>query len=245
VSTTGAYGEFPPYYYEKGNLFGSYLLGHTPRQSWDVRMEVEHLGTFTIPEPTAPPRRANARPIRQPRKQPTTELGRYARQHLTMAGASRILQALQSKRKASVDLAGDPYEALDAYIAEAFTAAEERRVLDRLKLLAAAAERERATKARRKKDRRAAKDSGRSRPSAGKPRSPQHDHPRAASPLSAPEESRPPARVSSTCAMCGAALSDAERNRSAARRSIFLGQAYCAHHASKVEALFSPEEAAT
>ena len=36
-STTGAYGDFPDYYYDSGNLFGSYLLGKASAMSRDTR----------------------------------------------------------------------------------------------------------------------------------------------------------------------------------------------------------------
>lgn len=60
-STTGAYGEFPNYYYKPGNLFGSYLLGKSARMSRDTRRELEMLeGGFAVIRPSV--RRAPERP---------------------------------------------------------------------------------------------------------------------------------------------------------------------------------------
>lgn len=239
MSSSGAYGDFPSYYYERGNLFGSYLLGHIPAQSWDVRTEIKYLGTSGIPD--APTRRVQSprRAPRVPQKPPTSELSRYVRNHVSPAGAARILLALQAQRRATVAATGDSYESLDEYIVGALTPEEQQIVLVRLKLAAIGAERERSAKERQKRKRsksRPAQAGARRESAPAKPRNPGRPLVRAAPKAPKPLRS---VTVPSTCAMCGATLSETERARSARLHAIFLGQAYCTQHADKVEGLLS------
>jgi hypothetical protein len=63
-STTGAYGDFPEYYYKPGNQFGAYRLGRTPEMSSDTRRELGLRDGDGLP--VFVPRRTPAGPPRKP-----------------------------------------------------------------------------------------------------------------------------------------------------------------------------------
>jgi hypothetical protein len=215
VSSNGAYRDFPSYYYKQGNLFGAYLLGHTAKPSWDVRTETERLGNFRIPDAPSRHRRRAVRPAKAPARMPKSELGEYVRRYVSEAGALRVLNALQTAKGEPLTRGEDPYLVLDLYILRRLAPAEQRTVLERLK--AAALEESRTRKKNVRKPRPAQKADLRPKPAA---------------------EPRPrKIVVASTCAMCGAALSEEERALSVKRHATFLGQAYCGTHAEQVASL--------
>lgn len=222
-STTGAYGDFPSYYYENGNLFGSYLKGHTPGQSWDVRTEVERLGSSNA-DSRASTKRVTRRP-RATRFEPLTKVGDFVQSNLAPDAAAWLLRVLRGSSPAGGE---DPYEQLDLWVAEqCWTEKQQQLMLTRLELALLEAERSREPgRGQRRSATRQAAKKNRSKKEA-RPVA-QRSRPRS--------EFGPASRV---CSLCSADLSEAERSRSARLRSIFLGQAYCTEHADKFEALLS------
>jgi hypothetical protein len=220
-STTGAYGEFPDYYYERGNLFGSYLLGHTAGMSHDTRRELEALdGGFPVIRPT---------PHRQPSalRPPLTSHDRlmdFIRTTIPPDGVRHILRALAAAR--GVDLStlsgGDPYARLDDFAIRHLTDEQLRKVranLERVvrwsrprRLSRSAAERLSAPPRKAKKQ----------RTPAGTKRRRQDDHP----------DQR-------CCALCHTPVTGDDRAYCAAKPHLFMGRVYCASHIPKIEALFT------
>jgi len=136
-STTGAYGDFPDYYYERGNQFGAYLLGRTPAQSWDARMEATlEANTGPIIYPSGAP------PAAAPKadSNPHDELMVYVRAMLSPTAAARILNALaheQGIRDVPTD--ADPYRALDRFALANLDDGQLQILLERMRRLASTA----------------------------------------------------------------------------------------------------------
>jgi len=239
-STTGAYGSFPGYYYERGNLFGSFLRGGSARKSWDTLKELEVLGSGGPAIHVRSPGEPRVRRFQTP-------LAQYVHRTFGAESAELILRALGGTR-AAVD--GDVFAALDAYVVAALSPAERETVQRRLEeALALAGEKQRAhlreqrrrvsggkkapTKKRRGNKR--AEEVSREQPAAANGRPPSTRN-------SGPKVKVPP--PISRCSMCPIVLSEEERTFSARNADVFLGHGYCMEHGRKLLALFQPESTA-
>jgi hypothetical protein len=218
TSTTGAYGDFPDYYYDSGNLFGSYLLGKTPALARDTRRELEALdGGFAVSLP-------RPRPVSRPKRSAHDELMTYARRCLSAEGALRVVAALAASRGVPMPEAKgqDPFDLLDDFAFRHLSPDDQLRIRLRLEQSVreiAAADRKRlAAEGSRKK---------RSRP----PRRNRTDRPT----MRAREDATP----ANICAICGTHVTEAEQLRCRADSRIFVSQAYCTEHADKVKALLT------
>jgi hypothetical protein len=227
-STSGAYGDFPDYYYKSGNLFGSYLLGKAAPMSRDTRRELEALeGGYPVIRPA--PRLA--RP--QEKATPHAALMNYVRASVTPDGARRIVAALAQHRGLTVPelSTADAYDLLDKFAIENLTPRDQLRVRIRLEKA-----RDVAAEERRRRQRSA------KRPQKSKAESQSKSRKR---PPSAPTTSARNvaelAKQPTTCALCGATLTRLERTRCAREPRVFLSQAYCAEHADRVRALFAKQ----
>jgi hypothetical protein len=228
-STSGAYGDFPDYYYKSGNLFGSYLLGKTAPISRDTRREVEALGGgYPVVRPGPKPAPLKGKTT------PHEALMNYVRASVTPAGANRIIAALAQHRGVALPELStvDPYELLDKFAIEHLTPRDQLRVRVRLERVA----RELAADERKRQQRGAkrAKKSG-ATPRA-KSRKGKHGAPlaraRAVSDLPKP---------STACALCGATLTRLEQTRCRREPKVFMSQAYCTEHADRLKALLSKQ----
>ena len=236
-STTGAYGDFPDYYYSRGNLFGSYLLGPAAPMSWDTRKELEMLGgghAFIKPRKSAPAKTPGT---------PRDVLIGYLRAHVSAAGAHRVLTALAAAR--GVELAGqagkDPYDALDDFALKHLTIDQQRVVLGRLRCAVADAEEEYRKRQRQARQERSKGARGRrtTAPRAKAKAKAKPAHVTEAKRSRAPE----PASIDVTrCSLCDCPTSQEDRSASEARARLLLGRVYCAEHREQVLALFANRE---
>jgi hypothetical protein len=228
-STSGAYGDFPDYYYTSGNLFGTYLLGKAAPMSRDTRRELETLGGgYPVVRPTP-------RPTRQDKLTPHAALMNYVRASVTPEGAKRIIAALAQHRGVAVPelSAAEPYELLDRFAIEHLSARDQVRIRVRLEKAA----RELATE-ERKRRRRSAKRPKKAKAS-GQAANSRNGRP---GPPAGQTRARPDRPQSPTvCALCGATLTRAEQTRCAHEPKVFLSQAYCTEHADRVRALFATQ----
>ena len=137
-STSGAYGDFPDYYYESGNQFGAFLLGKTVGRSWDTRMEATLVpGGGPIVHGPGGPRGVVRRPATKPELSAHDELMIYVRGMLSTKAAANVLNALAAARGVvDVPTARDPYEALDRFALRNLSEVELRMVLQRMRELA-------------------------------------------------------------------------------------------------------------
>jgi hypothetical protein len=209
-STTGAYGNFPDYYYERGNLFGSYLLGDAPPLSADTRKELEVVGGgSSLINPTRPGSRPSDRT-------PHAALMEYVRANVDRTDASYLLAALVEARGAPLARSNgsDPYGQLDEFFNSYLTSGQQREVLKRLR--AAVAEGNRRMRRRLAGARRSRKAKSRKRPRR-----------------SNVKEVWVGRNGPGQCGICGGNISDEARAACAAERELFQGHAYCMEHIEK------------
>lgn len=232
-STTGAYGDFPDYYYKKGNLFGSYLIGHTATISRDTRREVEVVGGgFPVIHASAP------RPITPINKAtpltPHYVLMAFVRTRLSPKAVRHILGALAGVRGVQLrDLSsGDPYDQLDRFVIGNLTKDEQLLVLRRLREATRHAKAEQARRAPRTATQRPGRAKRRKR------RNSSYEPGMAKAPI---ETLRDTLRFGAgKCEMCGATASPQDRARCEAEPHLFLGHVYCAVHVEKLRLTLSP-----
>jgi hypothetical protein len=217
-STTGAYGDFPDYYYGSGNLFGSYLLGKAPAMSRDTRRELEVLeGGFAVSLP-------RPKPVSGPKRTAHDELMSYARTCLSPQGAMRVVAALAASRGVPIPERNrrTPFDLLDDFAFRHLSPEDQLRIRIRLEQsvreIAAADRRQRAAEQSRKERSRKPGSSRRTSPAA--------------------PAIRKHAPHADACALCGASLTEAEQLRCRADSEAFVSQVYCTEHADKVKALF-------
>jgi hypothetical protein len=219
TSTTGAYGDYPSYYSDAGNLFNAFLNGSSVAQSSDTKRELEvepNMGP-TIVTGT----RAHARaPVVM-----TTALGRFVQKHFAAAVVRDIL-----KRLGSTDLERDPYVALDALLGR-LDRAKRAELLD---LLQSSLDRARANTNRRTAQPSRAPGEKR-RPRASKP----PVVPAKPVPARAKKATQRPTRRDAACPMCGEQVTVADHRRCENHPAIFLGRTYCEAHAVKLVAMFA------
>jgi hypothetical protein len=222
-STTGAYGDFPEYYYDDGNLFGDYLLGRKPRVSTADQKEFELLG--------------GGGPVIRPRKEPCnrngtarassprSELLAYIKDTIRPKDAREVFLSLARVKGLTVPSrsAGDPYDDLDEFVLAVLTPDEQCVVLVRLKQAHKETRERRRLQAQR--NRRASAKSSRRKNPKGR-RTPQR------SSLQWGRHGR------GKCAACGAALSEADQVESLASKALLSGLAYCSDDIAKLRARF-------
>jgi hypothetical protein len=232
-STTGAYGDFPEYYYKPGNQFGAYLLGRTPSMSWDTRKELG-LRDGEGPPVSVPRGRANGGPRPQahkptPKLTPHDILMAYIRASVSPDGAAWILVELAAARGVSAaGLAGnDVYQRLDAFAIAHLTDEQQVEVLRRLRLAVDEARKSARPKAKPRRERRDQPKQKR-RETKKAPKATARDR--------APDRPRTQSAATGRCALCNEVLSPQERRASELDASIFLGHLYCSDHAAKVRA---------
>lgn len=223
-STTGAYGDYPDYYYDSGNQFGAYLLGKTPKQSWDARMEgtlVPSGGPYVAPAPRAP----------RPRLAASThdQLMTWIRGTISRSGARRILETMAAERGYTLpEPLGDPYLALDQFALDVLTEQQQRVVLKRLRDAYMQATRPRRSRPRS----RGPKSSKPLESATSRRRLPKTGVVR-------PTEEKPTGVDPRSCSLCGRLLTKSEQAESRRDTSIFLGHGYCTGHAAQVRGLFT------
>jgi hypothetical protein len=222
-STTGAYGDFPDYYYERGNQFSTYLRGGAPTQSWDQRMERTLVANTGPIVHTKRPGGAG-RPAPKPRsaRMLTSPLLTFARSTMTRREIHDLAVALGKEYKVDVVrlAAKDPLGALATALSE-LTPRQEQRELQRL--------RERGTSAMptpkpvsKPKHRRNAKRRDRPSPTVPVGRS------------RAPQKVRSPTH----CSVCAAPLTDEDLLFWSANRPVFFEHGYCEPCGRKLLAVF-------
>jgi len=212
TSTTGVYGDFPDYYYESGNLFGSYLGGKGPRMSRDTKREIAQTGGgMVIYHPTREVGVGDARVVRP---SPEKELIAFVQNLVSEEGATDFLLTVAASRGEAlkpVELQ-NPKETLIRFV-RSLRAETQRELLARLEAGARAAlnaELKRRNGGRRK--RKAHQRGARSRSRKG-------------------EQTR--SATESVCALCGDRLSAAQV-RVCLADPLFLGHVYCADHTAKL-----------
>jgi hypothetical protein len=203
-STTGAYGDFPDYYYERGNQFGVYLSGKVPRESWDDRHEHAVDGGITVVAPAA----RGSRP-------PTVaeRLAEIVRVALTNEGAKRVYAELAGAEEIPTTSNGDVKESLVRVLTTRLTPQQQRRILMRLEAGAAKAH---ARDIERK--RRSSRRSRRRRPSTA--------------PMNA-STPRTASAGTQKCALCRKKVSKAQAKTCLAD-PLLMGHIYCIDHVAKV-----------
>ena len=149
-STTGAYGDFPDYYYERGNQFGSFLLGRSQRMSPATRKEVEALegGSMVIHVPEA----RHTKALKDAPKTAHGQLMDFVGTKIRREDDRFVRSSLARARGVQVPPSGrDPNAQLADFILRHLTAADARVVLQRLRAVVEQAERK--GRRRRKKRR--------------------------------------------------------------------------------------------
>lgn len=232
--TTGAYGDFPDYYYKAGNQFGAYLLGKTPSTSWDLRADMEALGPQHAPI-------IRARPPGSIK--PSGDALEYIRSYFSTGAIRHLALTLAAARAVDVRhlVDGDPTAAL-ARVLDSLSPPERRRVLDRLRRVvdAASSGRPSATRrvnlnssdsAPRPRTRRRTKQKrkvGGAEALGSRHQAVKRQHPVRSQPL--PKTSPTPA----ACAICDVQLSLEEQSLWSRHRDLFLSHGYCTEHGTKL-----------
>lgn len=207
-STTGAYGDFPDYYYEKGNQFGIYLTGQPRPKSWDDRHEHSVDGGHTVINlPGHAPKRSP-----QSLSERLTEVVRVA---LTPEGAQRLLTQLAQAHRLDLESrpSGDAKDQLRTFLLTRLSEGEQRLVLERLEagaVAAYAAELEKRRRSRANRRRRSRNRGQRIR----------------TSPVSNSATQR-------ACAICGFRVSKSQAKACLAD-PLLMGHVYCVDHAVNI-----------
>jgi hypothetical protein len=205
TSTTGAYGDFPDDYYEKGNQFSIYLSGDAPQKSWDDRHEQAVDGGHAILSVQRSPKQPSL-------SERLTEVVQVA---LTAEGALRVLTQLEEAHRIDVEPASakDAKEELVSLLLNRLTQAQQRLVLERLEAGAVA-----AYSAEQEKQRRAAGPPRRRRQPNRQERTPKTTASKSAS--------------GQTCAICRSRVTKAQAKACLAD-PLLMGHVYCIDHGTK------------
>jgi hypothetical protein len=234
-STTGAYNDFPEYYYSAGSLFGSYLLGRSAKMSRDTRRDLETQGSQD-PVFVKRPRRSPG--STKSAVSPADELMEYVRSMVSKKGAARIVGSLAAHK--GLDLGSipgtSPLEKLDALVRR-MSPADQRKVLSRLEAVAEEAwERER----RRQVQAAAATRKRTHQPKNSRKKGPQKlQRERRPEPQGNASETRQTSRSSGgVCGICLEPLSAVELAFCDRQRAVLLGHADCTSHAQGLMSVF-------
>jgi hypothetical protein len=245
-STTGAYAPYPDYYYESGNLFGSFLLGHTPPMSSDTKHDVAVEGggilvTSHSTKKSASRRQAHGKATSEPIVDMHTLLMEFVRRVVGKKGARRILESLALARGVEPPRNGNAFDLLDRFVIEHLTQTQQTVVLERLAAVIAntspptAGTNGRGNKAK-PRQRRGNKSQQKDAKPAKHNASPASTKPREAT--STGVSSRRKNESIRVCAFCGIAVTEADQRR-CELQPVFLGNIYCSAHASKIESLLT------
>lgn len=220
-STTGAYGDFPDYYYTRGNQFSTYLRGKTLHETWDQRME-KTLVADTVP--TVGPRSSIPAPAKTPRPKPSKPKAAarvlasptlaFARSNLSSQEIRDLALTLGKDKGIDVSrqAARDPVVALSVALAE-LSSKEEQGLLERL--------RERSTISASPMKIRPPKAA--KRPSAQQPR---------------PREREKSVRAPTHCSVCSVELATDDIAFWSANRAAFFEHGYCRACGGKMLVVF-------